>query len=211
MVSAKERISSKYFAYYPQTWGYCSHCGHSNCCIWPCYQFAQLLDRGPLILIAQSVPQYDRVWWQPALFVPGFYICPGFGHGVQGPRRQLLIINHQRWMDIVTEAKTSLSCHDYSPHSTQWIVLFYKFPQLCCSCMHNVWHLWWHTIWNENSGPQHLNVPLDPKSLQLSWISGASFGLTPFWSDFIDYVACAIPVRDVTKINIVNPHWDYTT
>ena len=56
----------------------------------------------------------------------------------------------------------------------------------------------------ENSGPHtHLNVPLDPKSLQLSWISGASFGLTPFWSNFIDYVACAIPVRDVTKVNIV--------
>jgi hypothetical protein len=32
---------------------------------------------------------------------------------------------------------------------------------------------------------------------------GASYGLTPFWSDFIDYVKCEIPVRDVTKVNTV--------
>ncbi len=32
---------------------------------------------------------------------------------------------------------------------------------------------------------------------------GASFGLTPFCSDFIDYVECNIPVRDVTKVNRV--------
>ena len=57
----------------------------------------------------------------------------------------------------------------------------------------------------------HITAPFDPKSLKLSWITGTSFGLTPFWSDSIDYVACAIPVRDVTNINIVNPHWDNTT
>jgi len=32
---------------------------------------------------------------------------------------------------------------------------------------------------------------------------GAFYGLTPFWSDFIDYVKCEIPVRDVTKVNTV--------
>jgi len=43
----------------------------------------------------------------------------------------------------------------------------------------------------------------DPKSLILIWDKGASYGLTPFWSDFIDYVKCEIPVRDVTKVNTV--------
>jgi hypothetical protein len=32
---------------------------------------------------------------------------------------------------------------------------------------------------------------------------GASFGLTPFQSYFIDYVECDFPVRDVTKMNKV--------
>ncbi len=54
----------------------------------------------------------------------------------------------------------------------------------------------------ENSGP-HINVWLDPRQLMLIWDTGASFGLTPFRSDFIDYVACTIPVRDITKVNNV--------
>ena len=57
------------------------------------------------------------------------------------------------------------------------------------------------TFGYENSGP-HTDVPLDPKSLMLIWDTGASYGLTPF-QDFIDYVACTIPVRDVTKVNTV--------
>ena len=32
---------------------------------------------------------------------------------------------------------------------------------------------------------------------------GASYGLTPFRSDFIDYVKCQIRVRDFTKVNTV--------
>ena len=44
---------------------------------------------------------------------------------------------------------------------------------------------------------------LDPRSLILIWDTGASYGLTPFHSDFIDYVECDIPVRDVTKVNKV--------
>ena len=35
------------------------------------------------------------------------------------------------------------------------------------------------------------------------WYRGASFGLTPFRSDFIDYVEAEITVKDVTKINRV--------
>jgi hypothetical protein len=37
----------------------------------------------------------------------------------------------------------------------------------------------------------------------LIWDMGASFGLTPFQSDFIDYVVCTIPVWDITKVNNV--------
>jgi hypothetical protein len=51
----------------------------------------------------------------------------------------------------------------------------------------------------------HESVPgrLDPKSLILIWDTGGSAGLTPFRSDFIDYVECEIDVRDVTKVNKV--------
>ena len=37
----------------------------------------------------------------------------------------------------------------------------------------------------------------------LAWDTGASFGLTPFRADFIDYVECQIPVKDISKTNIV--------
>ncbi len=44
---------------------------------------------------------------------------------------------------------------------------------------------------------------LDPKTLILIWDTGGSAGLTPFCSNFIDYVECDIDVRDVTKVNKV--------
>ncbi len=49
------------------------------------------------------------------------------------------------------------------------------------------------------SAPDHL----DPKTLILIWDTGASAGLMPFWSDFIDYVECEIDVCDITKVNKV--------
>jgi len=51
----------------------------------------------------------------------------------------------------------------------------------------------------------HHSAPdcLDPKTLILIWDTGASSGLTPFRSDFIDYVKCEIDVRDITKVNKV--------
>ena len=51
----------------------------------------------------------------------------------------------------------------------------------------------------------HQSVPnhLDPKTLILIWDTGGSAGLTPFCSDFIDYVDCDIEVLDVTKFNKV--------
>ena len=47
-----------------------------------------------------------------------------------------------------------------------------------------------------SSGPDFFNCPL-------IWDSGASFGLTPFKADFIHYEEVQIPVKDVTKTNIV--------
>ena len=41
------------------------------------------------------------------------------------------------------------------------------------------------------------------KNCPLVWDTGASFGLTPFLQDFIDYVECEIPVKDISKTNIV--------
>ena len=51
----------------------------------------------------------------------------------------------------------------------------------------------------------HQSAPdrLDPKTLILIWDTGASAGLTPFCSDFIDYVECEIDVCDITKVNNV--------
>ena len=37
----------------------------------------------------------------------------------------------------------------------------------------------------------------------LVWDTGASFGLTSFRFDFIDYVECQLPVEDISKTNIV--------
>ena len=51
----------------------------------------------------------------------------------------------------------------------------------------------------------HQSVPdhLDPKTLILIWDTGGSAGLTPFCSDFIDYVECEIDGRDIMKVNKV--------
>ena len=43
----------------------------------------------------------------------------------------------------------------------------------------------------------------NPKSRILIWDTGASFGLAPFRSDFIDYAEADIPVKDVTNIKKV--------
>jgi hypothetical protein len=42
---------------------------------------------------------------------------------------------------------------------------------------------------------------VESRSLILIWDTGASYGLTPFCSDFFDYVECDIPVWNVTKVN----------
>ena len=51
----------------------------------------------------------------------------------------------------------------------------------------------------------HWSAPdrLDPKTLILFWDTGASAGLTPFCSNFIDYFECEIDVQDIKKVNKV--------
>ena len=41
------------------------------------------------------------------------------------------------------------------------------------------------------------------KHCPLIWDTGASYGLTPFRGDFIDYEECSIPVQDISKTNTV--------
>ena len=42
-----------------------------------------------------------------------------------------------------------------------------------------------------------------PCTIVIIWDNGASFGFTPFKSEFIYYVKCNIPVKYVTKVNTV--------
>jgi hypothetical protein len=72
----------------------------------------------------------------------------------------------------------------------------------CLACIHAMQGTFGGTYGNKNSGP-HIDVPLDPKSLMLIWDTGASFGLTPFQSDFIDYMVCTVRVQDDTKVKNV--------
>jgi hypothetical protein len=41
------------------------------------------------------------------------------------------------------------------------------------------------------------------ENMRLVWDTGASFGLTPFRDDFIDYQPCSLPVKDISKMNYV--------
>ena len=54
----------------------------------------------------------------------------------------------------------------------------------------------------ENS-PHQVQNHKYPKLLMLIWGTGASFGLTPFKTDFIDDVKRVLPIKDVTKVNRV--------
>jgi hypothetical protein len=66
------------------------------------------------------------------------------------------------------------------------------------SCIAQVAALW-GTFENHSVG----GTIKDSCTLILIWDTGALFGLTPFRSDFIDYVECDILVQDVTKVNKV--------
>ena len=43
----------------------------------------------------------------------------------------------------------------------------------------------------------------DSRTMVLVWGTGAPYGLTPFRSDFIDYMKCNILVKEMTKVNSV--------
>ncbi len=45
-----------------------------------------------------------------------------------------------------------------------------------------------------NNGSAYDDTPL-------IYDTGASYGLTPFRGDFIDYQPCDIPIRDISKVN----------
>ena len=54
-----------------------------------------------------------------------------------------------------------------------------------------------------NNSHQHVKPRPTSTTCPLIYDTGASFGLTPFRSDFIDYVECQIQVRDISKSNTV--------
>ena len=115
----------------------------------------------------------------------------------RGPIRLMLILNGLHWIVSVTEVENSSSYHGYSPPITS-LTIQDMLKSVLIALMRFVAPMFGY----ENSGP-HTDVPLDPKSLLLIWDTGASYGLTPFQSDFIDYVACTITVRDVTEVNTI--------
>ena len=47
------------------------------------------------------------------------------------------------------------------------------------------------------------NILKSYKTTQFIWDSGASFGLTPYHADFINYVKCDIDVKDISMLNKV--------
>jgi hypothetical protein len=59
------------------------------------------------------------------------------------------------------------------------------------------------TLWGTFENCLICGGRLNPRSLILIWDTGASYGLTPFRSDFINFLECDIPVWDVTKVNKV--------
>jgi hypothetical protein len=86
---------------------------------------------------------------------------------------------------------------------------FLRLPQLLCTlCNHNYHAKQLKLALDQvallrGTYEMHQSVPdhLDPKTLILIWDTGGSAGLTPFRSNFINYVECDIDICDVTKVN----------
>eukprot|EP00956_Cyclotella_meneghiniana_P016260 scaffold25580_cov72-Cyclotella_meneghiniana.AAC.1 len=68
------------------------------------------------------------------------------------------------------------------------------------STVHRYNLLWVNNSTNNSQGCKHRKTP---KNCPLVWDTGASFGLTPFRSDFIDYTECNIQVNDIARSNTV--------
>ena len=109
----------------------------------------------------------------------------------------MLVFMNQHWMDFVMYTKISSNYRLLSTFST---VNHVKNAQSCVNRVNAHRGTYGGTYENQISFSTGLQ---DPKSLILIWDTGTSYGLTPFRSDFIDYVKCEIPVRDVTKVNTV--------
>ncbi len=103
----------------------------------------------------------------------------------------MLVFLHQHWMDFVMGTKISSNYIDFCLHSA--LVDHVKNAQSCVNRVNALCGTYGGTYENRISFATGLQ---DPKSLILIWDTGASYGLTPFRSDFIDYVKCEIPVRD---------------
>ncbi len=110
----------------------------------------------------------------------------------------MLVFLSQLWMEFEMGTKISSIHIDFCLNTAPWTML--RNAQSCVDHVHTLCGTFDCT--HENWCP-HSCDPLDPKSLMLIFHMGASFGLTLFRSDFIDYVKCEIPVRDVTKVNKV--------
>ena len=54
-----------------------------------------------------------------------------------------------------------------------------------------------------NAGQSRMDMVKSFERTLLVWDSGASFGLTLFCADFIDYAECDIDVKDNSKLNKV--------
>ncbi len=123
-----------------------------------------------------------------------------FGHGVQRLHRPIVDLQKSTLDGFCDGNQDFLKLsHLLSRfHSVNHL----KNAQECLDWIHATHGTFGGTYGYENSCP-HINVPLDPKQLMLIWDTGASFGLTPFQSNFIDYVACTIPVQDASKVNNV--------
>jgi hypothetical protein len=122
-----------------------------------------------------------------------------FGQGLRSVRQPCYVGISKPTLDgFCDEHKDFLQLHRLlSAYST---VDHVKNAQSCVNCVNVLRGTYGGTY--ENQCP-HTNDLLDPKSVILIWDTGASYGLTPFRSDFIDYVKCEILVRDVTKVNKV--------
>jgi methylglyoxal synthase len=121
-----------------------------------------------------------------------------FGQGLRSVRRPYVGLSKPTLDEFCDGHKDFLQL--YRLMSTFSTVDHVKNAQSCVNRVNTLRGTFGGTFENQSS---FSTGSLDPKSLIFIWDTGASYGLTSFRSDFIDYVKCAIPVRDVTKVNAV--------
>ena len=142
-------------------------------------------------------------WKRGKLRVHMFFKHAGllrFGRGVLNTRQPFVELTKSTLNGFCDGSKDFLKLSRLLSHKHS--IDHSKNAQECLSRVHAIRGAFGGPQGIENGGSFH-DVPLDPKRVMLIWDTGASYGLTPFRSDFIDYVACTIPVRDVTRVNNV--------